>query len=212
MYSVKEIFYSLQGEGARAGRPSVFLRFAGCNLWNGREEDREKAICNFCDTDFVGIDGSYGGKYKTGNELAQRVKSLWPENNSSRSLPYIVCTGGEPLLQLDVELIEALHKEGFEVAVETNGTIEVPPGLDWICMSPKPRTDIKVKKGNELKFIYPQKDLDPVRFEAFEFEHFYIQPMDNLNILENIQNSLSFCLENPQWSLSLQSHKTLGIR
>lgn len=212
MYSIKEIFYSLQGEGARTGRPAIFLRFAGCNLWNGREEDREHAICSFCDTDFVGTNGTYGGKYSTADELAFTIKELWPQTNQSTSKPYVVCTGGEPLLQLDASLIEALHRSGFELAVETNGTQEVPEGVDWICMSPKPNTIIKVRKGNELKFIYPQKELNPDSFSNLEFEYFYIQPMDSLDFKENIQKSLAFCLENPQWNLSLQTHKILGIR
>lgn len=212
MYSVKEIFYTLQGEGARSGRPAVFLRFAGCNLWSGREEDREKAICSFCDTDFVGTDGSLGGKYSTGNELALTIKNLWPQFAMKKSRPYVVCTGGEPLLQLDSELIEALHHQGFEIAIETNGTIEVPQGIDWICMSPKPNTLIKVLQGNELKFIYPQKELDPALFSDYDFEHFFIQAMDGPYIKENIQHALAFCLDNPQWNLSLQTHKMLGIR
>jgi 7-carboxy-7-deazaguanine synthase len=212
MYSVKEIFYTLQGEGARTGRPAVFMRFAGCNLWSGREEDREKAICTFCDTDFVGTDGSDGGKYRTADELATKIKSLWPGTGNPQIKPYIVCTGGEPLLQLDTPLIDALHDAGFEIAIETNGTMEVPQGIDWICMSPKPNTEIKVRKGNELKFIYPQKELDPHSFSDYEFDHFYIQPMDNSNLEANIRQSLSFCLSNPQWKLSLQTHKMLGIR
>ncbi len=212
MYSVKEIFYSLQGEGARAGRPSVFLRFAGCNLWTGREEDRAKAICKFCDTDFVGIDGSFGGKYKTAVQLAAQIKDLWPSDSSGKSKAYVVCTGGEPLLQLDRSLIDALHQEGFEIGIETNGTIEVPPGVDWICMSPKPNTLIKVNKGQELKFIYPQNDLDPCGFEDLDFDFFYIQPMFDSNIDDNIKQCLAFCLENPMWRLSLQNHKSLGIR
>ena len=212
MYSVKEIFYSIQGEGARSGRPAVFLRFAGCNLWSGREEDREKAICSFCDTDFVGTDGTYGGKYSTAAELAITILNVWPKNNSKNSKPYIVCTGGEPLLQMDSELIDALHSVEFEIAIETNGTLVVPKGIDWICMSPKPNTTIKVIKGNELKFIFPQNQLNPGSFSNYEFDHFYIQPMDGPFISENIQKALAFCLENPQWNLSLQTHKLLGIR
>jgi 7-carboxy-7-deazaguanine synthase (Cx14CxxC type) len=211
MYAVKEIFYTLQGEGARSGRPSVFLRFAGCNLWNGREEDRAQAICNFCDTDFIGTDGSYGGKYADADQLGDKLVAIWPAS-SIHAKPYVVCTGGEPLLQLDELLIQALHARNFEVAVETNGTIEVPQGIDWICMSPKPGTIIKQRSGNELKFIYPQSKLDPADFEEFEFDHFFIQPMDNNKQQENIQQSLEFCLKNPQWKLSLQTHKMLGIR
>jgi 7-carboxy-7-deazaguanine synthase len=212
VYSVKEIFYSLQGEGARTGRPTVFLRFAGCNLWTGREEDREKAICSFCDTDFVGVDGSYGGKYKSPNELAMQIKKRWPAHASVKSKPYVVCTGGEPLLQLDDKLIQAFHEEGFEVGVETNGTLEAPNGIDWICMSPKPNTHIKLQKGNELKFIYPQKNFDPKPFEVYDFEYFFIQPMYSIDIEANIKEALSFCLENPLWRLSIQTHKTLRIR
>lgn len=212
MYAVKELFYTLQGEGARVGRPAVFLRFAGCNLWNGREEDRGNAICSFCDTDFVGTDGTFGGKYEKAMDLATQAKSLWPVANEFKSKPYIVCTGGEPLLQLDSELIDALHQLGFEVAIETNGTIDIPRGIDWVCMSPKPNTVIKVLRGNELKFVYPQKELNPEVFEAFDYEHFFIQPMDGSDVKQNIQLSLAYCLSNPQWKLSLQTHKLLGIR
>jgi 7-carboxy-7-deazaguanine synthase len=212
MYSVKEIFYTLQGEGARSGRPAVFVRFAGCNLWNGREEDRSKAICNFCDTNFVGTDGTLGGKYPSASALSLTIQSLWPKIENDKATPYVVCTGGEPLLQIDSALISELHKLDFEIAIETNGTIEVIQGIDWICMSPKPNTDIKVCKGNELKFIYPQSQLDPSSFSDFQFDHFYIQPMDNLNLKENIRQSLTFCLNNPQWKLSMQNHKMLGIR
>ena len=209
-YSVKEIFYTLQGEAARAGRPAVFLRFSGCNLWNGREEDRSSAICQFCDTDFVGTNGSLGGKYQA-SELAKIVDSLWPQHYTKAS-KYVVCTGGEPLLQLDDELIEQLHLHGFEVAIETNGTIEVPSTVDWICMSPKPNSKIIVNRGNELKFIYPQKNFQPEMFEQLDFEHFYIQPMDNEDKMQNTQKAIAYCLANPMWKLSLQTHKDIGIR
>ncbi|MBK9270679.1 MAG: 7-carboxy-7-deazaguanine synthase [Saprospiraceae bacterium] len=209
-YSVKEIFLTLQGEGAQSGRASVFLRFAGCNLWSGREEDRSSAVCKFCDTDFVGTNGTLGGKYKNADLLADQVNALWPDESQKHK--YIVCTGGEPLLQLDEYLIKALHQKGFEVAIETNGTIVVPEGVDWICMSPKPNTDIVVKSGHELKFVYPQPDLSPENFEQLNFQHFFIQPMDGPDIKVNIEKSIAFIHQNPQWRLSLQSHKMIGIR
>lgn len=210
MYSVKEIFYTLQGEGKRSGRPAVFLRFSGCNLWNGKEADREFAICNFCDTDFIGTNGINGGKYTLANELAIKAMSLWPKQ-SLGSKPYIVCTGGEPLLQLNTPLIIALQEQGFEVAVETNGTLLVPEGVDWICMSPKPDTQIVQNKGDELKFIYPQERLQPEPFLEMDFKYFYIQPMDGPHLNANIQQCISYCMKHPQWSLSLQTHKMLGI-
>lgn len=209
-YSVKEIFYTLQGEGAQCGRAAVFLRFAGCNLWSGREEDRSTAICNFCDTDFVGTNGTLGGKYKSADLLAEQIDDLWPKD--AQNLKYIVCTGGEPLLQLDENLIKALQQKGFEVAIETNGTIEVPDGVDWICMSPKPNTEIVVKSGHELKFIYPQSDISPENFEQLNFQHFFIQPMDGPDQSNNIQKSIDFVQQNPRWRLSLQTHKIVGIR
>lgn len=209
MYSIKEIFYSLQGEGARTGRPALFLRFAGCNLWNGREVDRPMAICNFCDTDFVGTDGSHGGKYKQIDELIDVLWSLWPD---PKTHPYLVCTGGEPLLQLDQPLVDALHKARFEIAVETNGTILPPFGIDWICVSPKPMTELLINKGNELKFIFPQLNLEPEQFIHLDFSYFYLQPMDGPALKENIQSCLAYCLEHPKWSMSLQTHKLLNIR
>lgn len=212
VYAVKEIFYSLQGEGARTGRPSVFLRFAGCNLWSGRESDRSKAICNFCDTDFVGTDGSYGGKYESEKALAEQVRSLWPTTGNAAAKPYVVCTGGEPLLQLDEALIDAFHEVGFEVAVETNGTLEAPAGLDWICMSPKPNTELKLIRGNELKFVYPQQQIQPNAVEHLDFDLFYLQPMDGPDRDRNIQTCLDYCLSHPRWRLSLQTHKMLDIR
>lgn len=209
MYSVKEIFYTLQGEGAQAGRPAVFLRFSGCNFWNGREEDRAHAICDFCDTDFIGTDGINGGKYNA-EELADKVQSLWP--NPKQGKPYVVCTGGEPLLQLNKELIDQLHKVGFEIAVETNGSIEAPEGIDWICMSPKTKDNINITKGNELKFIYPQQEISPDDFINLEFDHFYLQAMDGPNLQVNLQLTIDYCLSHPQWKHSLQTHKIVGIK
>jgi len=209
MYKVKEIYYTLQGEGFHTGRPAVFCRFSGCNLWSGREEDRHKAICQFCDTDFWGMDGENGGKY-TADSLAQKVISLWPEA-IAKSKPYVVCTGGEPMLQLDEKLVEAFHKKGLEIAVETNGTIEPPAGIDWICMSPKANSEIVLKKGNELKLVFPQLGAEPEKFLNFDFDHFFLQPMDSPEIEENTRKTLEYCLQNPQWSLSLQTHKILNI-
>lgn len=206
-YAVKEIFYTLQGEGAQSGRSAIFLRFSGCNLWSGREEDRQKAICKFCDTDFWGTDGQNGGKYSA-KELVEKVSDLWPENTTHR---YIVCTGGEPLLQLDDALIKVLHEHDFEIAVETNGTLEVPEGIDWVCMSPKANTDILVQKGSEIKVVYPQKGIDPKDFENMDFEHFYIQPMDSPKQEENTLQAIVYCKQNPKWKISLQTHKILGI-
>jgi 7-carboxy-7-deazaguanine synthase len=210
-YSVKEIFYSLQGEGAQAGRPAVFCRFAGCNLWSGREEDRSKAICNFCDTDFVGTDGVNGGKFKEADGLAQAVAALWPDN-SSGSKPYVVCTGGEPLLQLDAHLIDAFHRRGFEVAVETNGTCAVPDGVDWVCVSPKAGSELIVHTGHELKLVYPQQDSNPEDFLHLDFELFYLQPMDGPGLVQNTRAVLDYCLAHPQWRMSQQTHKQLGIQ
>lgn len=207
-YKVKEIFYTLQGEGAQTGRPSVFLRFTGCNLWSGREEDRETAICQFCDTDFRGTDGENGGRY-TAAELAARVASLWPDLRQGR--PYVVCTGGEPLLQLDEPLIAALHEQGFEVAVETNGTQPAPRGLDWICVSPKAGTDIVLQRGDELKLVFPQPGAEPERYADFTFDHYYLQPMDGPRGEANTQLTLQYCLRHPQWKMSVQTHKVLAI-
>jgi 7-carboxy-7-deazaguanine synthase len=206
-YKVKEIYYTLQGEGAMTGRAAVFCRFTGCNLWSGREEDRSKAICQFCDTDFWGTDGLNGGKYDA-EKLAKKVKNLW-EGKSGQ--PYVVCTGGEPLLQLDKTLVDAFHAEGLEVAIETNGTILPPEGVDWICVSPKANTEIVLTKGHELKLVFPQLNAEPHRYEHLDFEHFFLQPMDNLQQNQNIQSTLSFCRENPKWRLSLQTHKLLDI-
>jgi len=209
MYKVKEIYYTLQGEGFHTGRPAVFCRFSGCNLWSGREEDRNKAICQFCDTDFWGMDGENGGKY-TAETLAQKVIALWPEA-IGKSRPFVVCTGGEPMLQLDETMVNAFHQAGLEVAVETNGTIEPPAGIDWICMSPKANSEIVLKKGDELKLVYPQSGAEPEKFKDFDFEYFFLQPMDSPEIQENTRKTLEYCLRNPQWSLSLQTHKILNI-
>lgn len=212
MYAIKELFYSLQGEGFHSGRPTVFVRFSGCNLWNGKEADRKNAICNFCDTDFVGTDGSYGAKYPDAESLILQIKKLWPDTKNSKIRPYVVCTGGEPLLQLDKNLIDRIHEHGFELGIETNGTLEAPEGIDWICMSPKPNTQIKLISGDELKFIFPQLQLDPLEFESLNFRHFYIQPMDGFEMGNSTQLAMEFCLKHPQWKLSLQTHKLLGIR
>jgi len=208
-YSVKEIFYTLQGEGANAGRPAVFCRFAGCNLWSGLERDRATAVCNFCDTNFVGVDGESGGKFQTALALAQRIADYWP--NDTRKDRFVVCTGGEPLLQLDVALIDALHDQGFEVAVETNGTCEAPQGIDWVCVSPKGKAEVVLRSGNELKLVYPQVDARPEQFDNLAFDHFYLQPMDGPDRAAKIQATVEYCKANPQWRLSLQTHKILGI-
>lgn len=206
-YAVKEMFYTLQGEGAQAGRPAVFIRFAGCNLWNGREADRAAAICTFCDTDFVGMDGEGGGRFETPETLAAAAAALWPGGGAA----YAVCTGGEPLLQIDAPLIAALHARGFEIAVETNGTIAAPDGLDWICVSPKSTAPLAQTSGDELKLVFPQADAPPERFEALAFKRFYLQPMDGPAREANTQAALDYCRRRPQWRLSLQTHKLLGI-
>ena len=210
MYSVKEIFYTLQGEGAQSGRAAVFLRFAGCNLWTGREQDRAAAVCRFCDTDFVGTNGPDGGKFADAEALAATVEEHWPED-APAGRPYVVCTGGEPLLQLDAPLIDALHARGFEIAIETNGTIEAPPGIDWICVSPKGRSTLVQRSGHELKFVYPQADASPDGLEDLDFRHFFIQPMDSPTLADNIKASVAYCLAHPRWRLSLQMHKLAGI-
>ncbi len=211
MYSVKEIFYSLQGEGARAGRPAVFCRFTGCNLWSGREQDRAEADCTFCDTDFVGSDGAGGGKFASAQALAQEIARYWPQA-SGQARPYAVCTGGEPLLQLDKALLDALHEHGFEVAVETNGTLAAPEGIDWLCVSPKGQTPLRLQCGDELKLVYPQTGLSPEQFSDLDFRHFYLQPMDGPEAEQNTRLTLDYCLQHPRWSLSLQTHKLLDIR
>jgi len=209
-YQVKEIYFTLQGEGARTGRAAVFLRFAGCNLWSGIERDRSTATCPFCDTDFVGTDGSGGGKFCTPDDLGDAVKALWP--CGSKSIPYAVCTGGEPLLQLDEPLVSVLHRRGFEIGIETNGTLAAPPGIDWICVSPKADAGLRLKKGNELKLIYPQPGAEPERFADLSFELFFLQPMDGPQREENTRAAAQYCLAHPQWRLSLQTHKLIGIR
>lgn len=209
MYSVKEIFYTLQGEGANAGRPSVFCRFTGCNLWSGREEDRAEAVCTFCDTDFVGTDGDGGGKFRDAAVLADAIEKTWASGAAQNR--FVVCTGGEPLLQLDAPLIAALHARGFEIAVETNGTIAAPEGLDWICVSPKADAGLKQTSGHELKLVYPQDKARPERFEAFDFRHFFLQPMDGADVEENTRAATAYCLAHPKWRLSLQTHKLIGI-
>jgi len=208
MYAVKEIYYTLQGEGAHTGRPAVFCRFSGCNLWSGLEEHRHKAICQFCDTDFWGTDGELGGKYDI-ERLAQQVYDCWPNHQQGR--PYVVCTGGESLLQLDEPLIEAFQQKGFEVAVETNGTIAVPESVDWICMSPKANTELVQTSGNELKLVFPQAGAEPEKYELLAFDEFFLQPMDGPHQAENIQKTMEYCLKHPKWRLSLQTHKVLDI-
>jgi 7-carboxy-7-deazaguanine synthase (Cx14CxxC type) len=232
-YSVKECFYTLQGEGAQTGRPAVFLRFAGCNLWSGREADRAAAICDFCDTNFVGMDGSGGGRFADARSLAAHARARWPLRTAgvqagpdsaapekcapegARSgiagKPYVVCTGGEPLLQIDEPLIDALHTDGFEIGVETNGTIAAPAGLDWICVSPKADAPLAQLSGDELKLVFPQAKAMPERFETLAFAHFFLQPMDGPSLEANTRAALAYCLEHPLWRLSLQTHKLLGI-
>lgn len=207
MYSIKEIYYTLQGEGFHTGRSAIFVRFSGCNLWSGREEDRDKAICQFCDTDFWGTDGLEGGKY-TKETLVQKLKELWPGEGDI----FIVCTGGEPALQLDQELVDHLHLHNIEIAIETNGTKELPNGIDWICMSPKANTEIVLTKGDELKLVFPQKGIDPTDFESLDYTHFYLQPMDSLEQESNIFKVQEYCLLHPKWKMSLQTHKILGIK
>ena len=211
-YFVKEIFYTLQGEGFNSGRPAVFCRFSGCNLWSGREEDRARSVCQFCDTDFLGTDGPGGGRFETSLELAQKVASLWPGGRTKTARPFVVCTGGEPLLQLDSNLVEAFHRQGFEVAVETNGTCLPPAGIDWICVSPKSGAVLLLRSGNELKLVFPQVGAEPERFEKLDFQFFFLQAMDGPDRERNIKLALNYCLEHPQWRLSLQIHKYLGIK
>jgi len=211
-YAVKEIFYTLQGEGANAGRPAVFCRFAGCNLWSGRGEDRAAAVCRFCDTEFVGTDGPGGGKFATAQELADAVSRAWPARSSPAARRLVVCTGGEPLLQLDHAAIAALHGRGFEIAVETNGTIAPPAGLDWVCVSPKAGAPLVVVRGDELKLVYPQEGAEPERYSHLDFQHFFLQPMDGPDRERNTTLAVAYCLAHPEWRLSLQTHKMLGIR
>jgi 7-carboxy-7-deazaguanine synthase (Cx14CxxC type) len=209
-YTVKEIYFTLQGEGANAGRPAVLCRFSGCNLWSGREADRNGAKCRFCDTDFVGTDGPNGGTFAAPGDLAAAVARVWDGRRGAS--PFIVCTGGEPLLQLDRPLIAALHEAGFEVAVETNGTLAAPEGLDWICVSPKAGTNLVQRTGDELKLVYPQSGAEPGRFEGLDFRHFFLQPMDGPGLAVNTRAAIDFCLANPRWRVSLQMHKVLGLR
>ena len=217
MYSVKEIFYTLQGEGANAGTPAVFLRFAGCNLWSGREKDRAGAVCRFCDTEFVGTDGAGGGKFRTAAALAKAVSGKWPKRTKaprsfSKSVSkFVVCTGGEPLLQLDAPLLGALHGRGFRVAIETNGTLAAPRGVDWTCVSPKSGAPLALGRGDELKLVYPQKGAEPERYTRLDFDHFFLQPMDGPRREENTRLATAYCLRHPRWRLSLQMHKLIGI-
>lgn len=209
MYTVREIFYTMQGEGRHAGRPAVFCRFSGCNLWSGREADRATATCRFCDTDFVGV-GPDGGRFATAADLADAVAARWPSGAGGH--PYVVCTGGEPLLQLDAAAVDALHARGFEVAVETNGTQVPPPGLDWTCVSPKAGAPLVLIRGDELKLVYPQAGAEPERFAGLDFRHFSLQPMDGPAVAANTAAAVAYCLAHPQWHLSVQTHKALGIR
>ena len=209
-YAVKEIFYTLQGEGAQSGRAAVFCRFAGCNLWTGRAADRAAAVCRFCDTDFVGVDGPGGGKFETADDLAAAIEQKWPAD-SVLGKRYVVCTGGEPLLQLDSALIQALHKRGFEVAVETNGTLAAPQGINWVCVSPKAGAEFKQRSGDEIKLVFPQVGVDPEDFELLAFRHFFLQPMDGPDRLSNTELAVRYCMAHPQWRLSLQTHKIVGI-
>lgn len=213
MYTVFEIFYTLQGEGAQSGRAAVFCRFSGCNLWSGREQDRTGAVCDFCDTQFVGTGGRLGGKYSDAKALASAIASLWPDDDgeSGSGTPYVVCTGGEPALQVDTELVEALHDKGFEIAIETNGTRALPPGIDWVCVSPKASAELVITRGDELKLVYPQPLAQPRRFESLEFNHFFLQPMDGPLQSQNTRRCIDYCMSNPQWRLSLQTHKIIGI-
>jgi 7-carboxy-7-deazaguanine synthase (Cx14CxxC type) len=208
MYAVKEIFHSLQGEGVNVGLPAVFLRFAGCNLWSGREEDRAEAVCRFCDTDFVGTDGEGGGRFDSADELADAVHAAWPEGRANR---FVICTGGEPLLQLDAPMTAALHARGFRVAVETNGTQSVPEGVDWLCVSPKSGAPLAVQGGDELKLVFPQAGAEPERFEHLAFRHFLLQPMDGPERARNTGLAVEYCKARPRWRLSLQTHKLIGI-
>jgi 7-carboxy-7-deazaguanine synthase len=212
-YSVKEIFYSLQGEGFHAGRPAVFCRFAGCNLWSGKETDRGKAVCKFCDTDFIGTDGPEGGNFETAGELVQRIVRLWPGKNKDKSVrPFIVCTGGEPLLQLNAQLLSCFHQEGFEVAVETNGTILPPAGIDWLCVSPKADASLVLRSGQELKLVFPQSGAHPEKYALLDYQYFFLQPLDGTDLEKNTKLTMDYVLAHPQWRLSLQMHKILNIK
>jgi 7-carboxy-7-deazaguanine synthase (Cx14CxxC type) len=208
-YQVKESYYTLQGEGAQTGRAAIFLRFAGCNLWSGAEKDRARAVCKFCDTDFIGVEGVNGGRFASAGDVAAAVSALWPNAQSSK--PYVVCTGGEPLLQLDSALIGALHGQGFELAIESNGTIPAPREIDWICVSPKAEAELVQRSGDELKLVYPQADAPPERFAALDFKHFFLQPMDSPAREANTRAAAEYCLAHPHWRLSLQTHKLIGL-
>lgn len=210
-YSIKEIFATLQGEGAQAGRAAIFCRFSGCNLWSGLEAHRAKADCTFCDTDFVGMDGSHGGRYVDAESLAQAISHIWDVASADHARRYVVFTGGEPLLQLDKKLIDAMHRAHFEIAIESNGSIHVPQGVDWICISPKPGPETIQKRGDELKLIYPQKHIKPERFVDWNFRHFFLQPMDGPFYERHLKETVSYCQSHPQWRLSLQTHKLIGI-
>jgi 7-carboxy-7-deazaguanine synthase (Cx14CxxC type) len=210
-YSVKEIYYTLQGEGTHTGRPAVFLRFAGCNLWTGREKDRSEAVCTFCDTDFVGVDGPGGGKFELPQALAAAVATRWPGNGSPHARRYVVCTGGEPLLQLDRQLVDALHAQKFEIAIESNGTKLPPEGVDWICVSPKAGAELVLTSGDELKLVFPQDGAMPEQFEEMGFDQFFLQPMDGPDLEKNTRLAVEYCLSHPQWRLSIQTHKILQI-
>jgi 7-carboxy-7-deazaguanine synthase len=212
MYKVKEIFYSIQGEGFHAGRPAVFCRFTGCNLWSGKEEDRKDALCKFCDTDFAGFNGPEGGKYESAPQLARKMRQFWPQTDVASAKPFVVCTGGEPLLQLDGHLIDALHAEDFEIAVETNGTITAPSGIDWICVSPKAGVELLQLCGHELKLVFPQQGTQPEKYANLDFRHFFIQPLDGPQRESNTKMALQYCLDHPKWRMSLQLHKILGVR
>ncbi len=208
-YSIKEIFYTLQGEGANIGKPAVFCRFSGCNLWNGIEKHRENADCTFCDTDFIGTDGENGAKYKSSKELVKKINDLWPKNKKNK---LVVFTGGEPLLQLDSKIIKNIKKKNFTIAVETNGTIKAPDGIDWMCVSPKQGTKLNQKKGDEIKVVYPQKDLDPAKYLGYKFKHYFLQPLDNHQAKNNMSKTIEYILKNPEWRISIQSHKILGLK
>lgn len=207
-YTIKEIFKTLQGEGRHAGRAAVFCRFSGCNLWSGREQDRSEAVCTFCDTDFVGTTGVRGGRFATAQDLASEIASVWGEEQTGR---YVVLTGGEPLLQVDAELIDALHAQGFEIAIETNGTLEAPAGIDWVCVSPKAGAPLRQTRGDELKLVYPQAELQPDQLAGLDFRDWWLQPMDGPAVAENTRAAVDYCLANPKWRLSLQTHKLIGI-
>ena len=209
MYTIKEIYYTIQGEGFHTGRSAVFVRFTGCNLWTGHEKDRENAICNFCDTDFIGTDGPGGGRFQTPNDLVENILSKWPSRSIEQR--FVVFTGGEPLLQMNEELINVLHFNKFEIAIETNGTVNAPKNIDWVCVSPKAGSDLIITKGDELKLVYPQHGIDPSQYENLNFDHFSLQPMDNESLNENIQKTIKYCHEHPLWRLSLQTHKFVGI-